>query len=260
MTFFIPNENRSLRYFGSRWTLLRSFELNSFDYGQGGTLQFDRIKFVRFIFVDGDNLWQTLKTLCTIPFKIKHPVHNIRMQWTNFWQPTIHVQQNIFEMTHTEVCSPHLYASFGTFCDHIGQLLEAQWVFEACMKSDKSLLSKENVVDFGILLNVKKLTVPRIIDHFGRKRSAKIWITDFYKSRFKNMLMHMKINKNFISTKYQAKSIRGIFFALIDYLQQDRNKAFYNVIKIVACFRGSCSYTNRFSLGKNLIAIYVHFI
>ena len=41
--------------------------------------------------------------------------YNIRMYWTNFWQSTVHVQQNIFEKTLTEVCSPHLYASFDTF-------------------------------------------------------------------------------------------------------------------------------------------------
>ena len=38
---------------------------------------------------------------------------------------------------------------------------------------DKSLLSKENVVDFGNLPNVQILTVPRKIDHFGRKRCQK---------------------------------------------------------------------------------------
>ena len=53
-----------------------------------------------------------------------------------------------------EVCSPHLYASFGTFWVQIVQLFEAEWVFEVCLKIDKSLLSKENVVDFGILPNV----------------------------------------------------------------------------------------------------------
>ena len=73
------------------------------------------------------------------------------MYWTNFWQPTAHVQQNIFEKTLIEACAPRLYASFGTFYAQIGQLFEAQWVFEVCLKIDKSLSSKENVVDFGIL-------------------------------------------------------------------------------------------------------------
>ena len=53
-----------------------------------------------------------------------------------------------------EVSSTHLYASFGTFCAKIGQSFEAQRVFEECLEIDKSLLSKENVVDFGILPNV----------------------------------------------------------------------------------------------------------
>ena len=41
-------------------------------------------------------------------------------------QPTVHVQQNTFEKTLIEVGSSHLYASFGTFCVQIGQLVEAQ--------------------------------------------------------------------------------------------------------------------------------------
>ena len=89
------------------------------------------------------------------------PGHKIRMYWTNIWQPTVHVQQNIFEKTLIETCSPHLYASFGA---QIGQLFEAQWVFQVCFEIDKSLLSKENMADFGILPNFQRLTVPRIID------------------------------------------------------------------------------------------------
>ena len=51
------------------------------------------------------------------------------MKWANFWQPTIHVEQNSFEKTLNKVWSPYLYASFGTFCAQIGQLFEAQWVW-----------------------------------------------------------------------------------------------------------------------------------
>ena len=69
-------------------------------------------------------------TFGTDSTKINRPVHNIRTYWTNFRQPTAHVQQNIFAKTPIEVCSSHLYASFGTFYAKIGQLLEAQWVFE----------------------------------------------------------------------------------------------------------------------------------
>ena len=47
--------------------------------------------------------------------KINRPGHNIHMYWTNFRQPTAHLQQNIFGKTPIEVRSPHLYASFGTF-------------------------------------------------------------------------------------------------------------------------------------------------
>ena len=44
--------------------------------------------------------------------KINRPGYNIRMYWTNFWQPAIHVQQNIFEKSRIEVYILHLYASF----------------------------------------------------------------------------------------------------------------------------------------------------
>ena len=36
---------------------------------------------------------------CTDSTKINRPVYSIRMYWTNFWQPTVRVQQNIFERT-----------------------------------------------------------------------------------------------------------------------------------------------------------------
>ena len=62
---------------------------------------------------------------------------------TDLILPTI-----IFEKTLTEVGSLHLYASFGTFYVQIGQLFEAQWVFEKCLKAAKSLFLKENDVDF----------------------------------------------------------------------------------------------------------------
>ena len=94
------------------------------------------------------------------------------MYWTNFWRPTINVDQ-IIKKTLTVVCSPYLYASFDTFCAQIGQLFEAQWVFEVCLEIDKSLLSKEKVLDLGILPNVQSLTVPRLIDQFGRKMCQK---------------------------------------------------------------------------------------
>ena len=53
--------------------------------------------------------------------------YTMRMYWTHFWQPTVHVQLNIFEKTLTEVVSSHIYASSGTFCD---QIFEAQWDFK----------------------------------------------------------------------------------------------------------------------------------
>ena len=55
---------------------------------------------------------------------------------------------------------------FGTFCVQIDQLFESQWAFEI-------VVLKENVADLEILPNVQRLTVPLIIDQFGRKRCQK---------------------------------------------------------------------------------------
>ena len=65
------------------------------------------------------------------------------MYWMNFCQPIIRLQQNIFEQSLIEVGSLHIYACFGTFCVQIGQLFEAQGVFERCWKKVKSLFLKE---------------------------------------------------------------------------------------------------------------------
>ena len=92
-----------------------------------------------------------IETTHTLPTKVKHPSYNIRMYWTNSCQPTVRIQQNIFEQTLIEVGNLHLYASFGTFCVQIGQLFESQWAFEECLNIDKSLFSKENVADFDFL-------------------------------------------------------------------------------------------------------------
>ena len=117
--------------------------------------------------------------LCSLPeLKMytdsqKHESTLVHTYWTNFWQPIVHVQPKLFEKTLIEIGSPHLYPSFGTFCAQIGQLFEAQWVFEICLKINKSLSSKENVVDFAILPIVYRFTLPRKIDQFGHKRCQK---------------------------------------------------------------------------------------
>ena len=105
--------------------------------------------------------------------KINRPAYSIRMYWTNFRQPTAHVQQNIFGKTLIEVCSPHLYASFGTFCVQIGQLFEAQWVFKHSeeFRNRRHFPLKTANCRFPNIF--QRLTVPRIIDQFWRKRCQK---------------------------------------------------------------------------------------
>jgi len=95
------------------------------------------------------------------------------MHWTNFRQPTAHIQQNIFGKTLLEVGSPYLYASFGTFYAKIGPLFEAQWVFKHSeeFRNRRHFPSKTANCRFSNIF--QRLTVPRIIDQFGRKRCQK---------------------------------------------------------------------------------------
>ena len=51
----------------------------------------------------------------SLPRKNMNLHYSIFLFWTNFWQPTVHVQKNIFEKNLIKAYSPHLYASFGTF-------------------------------------------------------------------------------------------------------------------------------------------------
>ena len=62
---------------------------------------------------------------------------------------------HIYIYTFKEHGSSHFYASIGTCCVQIGQLLEAQRVFEKCMKTAKSLFSKENYVDIEFFRKFK---------------------------------------------------------------------------------------------------------
>ena len=94
------------------------------------------------------------------------------MYWTNFWQPTVNVQQNIFEKTLIKVGSSHLYASFDTFCVQIGQLFVAHWDFK---------LSEEFEIDAIYIF--QRLTMPQKLTDLGAKgakRSVKMWATNFY--------------------------------------------------------------------------------
>ena len=53
-------------------------------------------------------------SISTDSTKINRPGYNIRMYWTNFRQPTTHVQQNVFGKNPLEAYCPYLYASLGT--------------------------------------------------------------------------------------------------------------------------------------------------
>ena len=120
-----------------------------------------------------ERLWTSARLVSVLimqgtdSIKINRPRYNIRMYWANFWQPTIHVQQNIFEKNLIEVSIPYIYASFGTFCVQIGQLLAAQWVF----KHSKEFRNRRHFPSIAAICRFPN--VPRKIAQFGRKRCQK---------------------------------------------------------------------------------------
>ena len=79
--------------------------------------------------------------------------------------------------TLVEVGSSHLYVSFGTFCVHIGHLVEAQYEFKLSeeLKMDVIFFPKQRFYRFHTifkdLLCLEKLTN---LDAKGAKRSVKM--------------------------------------------------------------------------------------
>ena len=65
----------------------------------------------------------------TIPFKIKHPVHKVRIR-PDFDSPAFMYIKTFLKKTHKKICSLYLYASFDTVCVQIGHLFKAQCVLE----------------------------------------------------------------------------------------------------------------------------------
>ena len=93
---------------------------------------------------------------------------------SNFFTADRSYTTKYLKKTLIEVGSSHIYASFGTFFVQIGQLFRAKQVFDKCMKTVKSLFSKENDFDFDFEFEFfRNLTVPRLIDKFEPKRCQK---------------------------------------------------------------------------------------
>ena len=98
---------------------------------------------------------------------------------------------------------------------------------ESYLEIDKSLLSKENVVDFGILPNVYRLTASRIVDQFERKRCPK-----------KRKDVHYKL-----LSKYFQK-----YFVV-----HERSPVKYSFSPYVWSKVDSCSYNNIYSVRDRAI-------
>ena len=108
-------------------------------------------------------------------------VHTYVMTRTVYFDCSCTMYIKIFlKKTLIEVCSPHLYSSFRTFCAKTGQTLASQWVFK----------HSEEFQNRRIFL--QRLTLPRIIDKFWRKMCQKKHIRVFPKiccciGRLKNL-------------------------------------------------------------------------
>ena len=84
------------------------------------------------------------------------------------------MQQNIFGKISIEVCSPHLYASFGTFCVQIGQLFATHCVFEHLEEFQNRHFPLTAAI-FRISNILERFTVPLIIDQFELKTSVRVF-------------------------------------------------------------------------------------
>ena len=97
------------------------------------------------------------------------------MYWTNLWQSTVHVQQNIFEKLVN-------HSRHSESLKNVGK-----WLNRCFRRKMPSIsISSESLKSY--------CAVPRISDHFGRKRyqkSVNMWATNFYYSFFKNILSCM---------------------------------------------------------------------
>ena len=104
--------------------------------------------------------WRPIRTDST---KINCPGYNVHVYWTN-----------IFEKTLIDICSPHLYASFGTFCQ-FGKYFAACWVFKHSedFRDQRHFPQWQWFVDFQTYFKDSMLTVPRIIEHFGVQKVPK---------------------------------------------------------------------------------------
>ena len=129
-----------------------------------------------------------------------------------------------FWKTLIEVFSPHLYASFGTFYVQIGQSFAAQWVFKQSeeFRNRRNFSSMRAICRFSKIL--QRLTVPRKIYQFWRKRyqkSVKIGTTNFYKNFFKDILFYMSSRLSKIRSVHTYVMPRTAYFAWICRLWQN---------------------------------------
>ena len=145
------------------------------------------------------------------------------MYWTIFWQPTVHVQQNIFEKLLKELVAhvftvllAHLASKLVNHSRHSETLkLSDEFVIDAIFLRKQRLYRFQTF--FKDSLSLEKLTY---LDVKDAKRSVNIWGTIFYKIFFRKYLVvhERSAVKNLFSTyvwsKVDSSFLRGIVCGL----------------------------------------------
>ena len=93
------------------------------------------------------NKWEWL--IIYTASKKRNLVYSIALYWQDFRSLNLHSNFVIFTKTLTKSCSSWLQASFDIFWVQIGQVLEAQWVFEHSEESPnrRHFLRKQRFID-----------------------------------------------------------------------------------------------------------------
>ena len=131
--------------------------------------------------------------------------------WRIFWQLNFHVQHHIWIKNLIKVYSPHLYASFDTICVQNSQLFAAQRVF----KHSEEFWNRPSKTAICRFANMQRLTVPRMIGQFGRKRCQKKRKDMDYKillEFFKNTLLCLN---GWLSKNSYVRYALDVFFGWI---------------------------------------------
>ena len=143
------------------------------------------------------------------------------MYWTNFWQPTVHVQQNIFEKLFKKLVSNIFTLLLTPFAFKLVNYSRHSARGESLnirknSKIDDIFLRRQLIVNFQTYF--KDSLCLQILTNFGVKcaqRSVKMWTTSFYWSFSKNILFYMSSRLSKIRSVHTYVMPRTVYFGWI---------------------------------------------